>query len=58
MIEVAKSPLPESMIQHYNYIVDMKRKEIEELEANLAYKKAWLEQLESTLKEKLTLIVS
>ena len=50
--------MKESMIQHYNYIVDMKRKEIEELEADLAYKKAWLEQLESTLKEDLKLIVS
>ena len=50
--------MEEHMIQHYNYIVDMKRKEIEELEANLAYKKAWLEQLESALKEELKLIVS
>ena len=49
--------MKESMIQHYNYIVDIKRKELDELLAIVEYRTQELEQLESTLKEKLNFIV-
>ena len=49
--------MEEHMIQHYNYIVDIKRKELDELLAIVAYRTQELEQLESTLKEKLNFIV-
>lgn len=47
----------ESMIEHYNYIVDIKRAELEELLAIVDYRTKELAQLESTLKEKLNTIV-
>ena len=49
--------MEEHMIQHYNYIVDIKRKELDELLAIVEYRTQELEQLESTLKEKLNFIV-
>ena len=45
------------MIEHYNFIVDIKRKELDELLNIVAYRKEELAQLEATLIEKLTVIV-
>lgn len=49
--------MQECMIQHYNYIVTIKRQELEELLAIVEYRQQELTQLENTLKENLKLIV-
>lgn len=45
------------MIQHYNYIIDIKAKELEELLAIVEYRQQELAQLKETFNEKLNFIV-
>lgn len=48
----------ENMIQHYNFIVDNKEKELAEFKAIVEYREQELKQLKETLKEKLNIIVN
>lgn len=49
--------MQENMIQHYNYIIDVKTKELEELLAIVKYRQQELTQLKETLNENLKFIV-
>ena len=46
------------MIEHYNYIMNIKRKELSDILNDVAYRTQELEQLETMYKQKLTTIVA